>query len=80
LDVRNAVIAGGFSDQKGPDGFTYTGISGYPVPQWYDRIAQLVGSPIVPKLSCFRLNLAGETPHSWIHSDDICASTRACST
>jgi hypothetical protein len=37
------------------------------------RIAELIGEPITPKLSCFRLNLAGELPHSWVHSDDICA-------
>jgi hypothetical protein len=71
--VRSAVIAGGFSTQTGPDGAQYTGISQYPVPQWFDRIADVVGCPIVPRLSCFRLNLAGELPHSWVHSDDICA-------
>jgi hypothetical protein len=73
LQVREAVIAGGFHDEQGPDGALYTGISGYPVPHWYERIAELIGQPIVPKLSCFRLNLAGELPHSFVHSDDICA-------
>jgi hypothetical protein len=67
------VVAGGFSTETGPDGAQYTGISKYPVPQWFDRIAAAVGSPITPRLSCFRLNLAGEFPHSWVHSDDICA-------
>lgn len=71
--VRNAVIGGGFSTETGPDGARYTGISGYPVPHWYERISQLVGKPITPRLSCFRLNLEGELPHSWVHSDDICA-------
>lgn len=73
LAVRDAVISGGFSTQTGPDGAEYTGISMYPVPKWFDRIAELIGCEIVPRLSCFRLNLAGELPHSWVHSDDICA-------
>lgn len=72
-EVREAVIAGGFSLEKGPDGAEYTGISQYQARHWYDRIAELVKAPIIPRLSCFRLNLAGELPHSWVHSDDICA-------
>jgi hypothetical protein len=71
--VRKAVINGPFTTETGPDGATYTGISTYPVPQWYGLIAELVGCPILPRLSCFRLNLDGELPHSWVHSDDICA-------
>lgn len=71
--VRTAVIAGEFSTEIGPDGAKYTGISKHAVPHWYDRIANLVGCKITPKLSCFRLNLSGELPHSWVHSDDICA-------
>jgi hypothetical protein len=72
-DVREAVIGGGFTTQTGPDGAIYTGISLYPVPHWYQRIAALVGKKIKPGISCFRMNLAGELPHSWVHSDDICA-------
>jgi hypothetical protein len=72
-EVRDAVIAGGFSTEKGPDGADYTGISQYPVEHWKARIAELLGKRITLKLSCFRLNLAGELPHSWVHSDDICA-------
>lgn len=71
--VRNAVINGEFGTHDGPDGAKYTGISLYPVPHWYERISQLVGAKIAPKISCFRMNLAGELPHSWVHSDDICA-------
>ncbi len=71
--VRDTVIHGGFSNQTGPDGALYTGISLHPVSQWFSRITELVGKSIVPRLSCFRLNLAGELPHSWVHSDDICA-------
>lgn len=73
LAIRNAVIAGGFESRTGPDGAKYTGISTHPVDHWFARIAQLIGTGISPKLSCFRLNLAGELPHSWVHSDDICA-------
>lgn len=73
LEVRKAVVAGGFKDEMGPDGAMYSGISGYPVPQWYDRISHLLGQSITPRLSCFRINYAGENPHSWVHSDDICA-------
>lgn len=71
--VRRAVIDGRFSIQTGPDGAKYTGISMHPVPQWFELIAKLVGKPIIPRLCCFRLNLEGELPHSWVHSDDICA-------
>lgn len=71
--VRQAVVGGRFSTETGPDGAQYTGISMHPVPHWYDRISALVGTKITPKISCFRLNLAGELPHSWVHSDDICA-------
>lgn len=70
--VRDAVVNGTFETHTGPDGAEYTGISLHPVTQWFERIAELVG-PISPKLSCFRLNLEGELPHSWVHSDDICA-------
>lgn len=72
-NVREAVVNCGFRTEKGPDGALYTGISQYPVPHFYQRIAELRGEPILPRLSCFRLNLAGELPHSWVHSDDICA-------
>lgn len=72
-EVRSAVIAAGFDTKIGPDGAAYTGISAFPVPHWLERLAEAIGSKITPRLSCFRLNLAGELPHSWVHSDDICA-------
>lgn len=72
-EVRAAVIRSGFATKTGPDGAAYTGISEYPVPHWFERVAEVVGAPIIPRLSAFRLNLAGELPHSWVHSDDICA-------
>jgi Family of unknown function (DUF6445) len=72
-EIREAVIAGRFATQRGPDGAEYTGISQYPVPLWFDLISKKIGAQIKPTISCFRLNLAGEMPHSWVHSDDICA-------
>lgn len=72
-EVRDSVIAKGFTSEIGPDGALYTGISKRQMPEWFDRIAEVIGKPIVPKLSCFRLNFEGELPHSWVHSDDICA-------
>lgn len=71
--MRAAVIAGGFTSEIGPDGAKYTGISKLQVPQWFDRISEFLKRRIIPRLSCFRLNLAGEMPHSYVHSDDICA-------
>ena len=71
--MRVEVIEGGFSTQTGPDGAKYTGISLHSVPHWFDRVSELLNKKIIPKLSCFRVNLAGELPHSWVHSDDICA-------
>lgn len=71
--VREAVVRGQFSEETGPDGAKYTGISQYSVPHWFEAIAARRKKQIAPRLSCFRLNLAGELPHSWVHSDDICA-------
>lgn len=73
MEVREAVIHGQFGAYTGPDGATYTGISTYPVPHWPKLIEQAIGQEINVKLTCFRLNLKGELPHSWVHSDDICA-------
>ena len=72
-EVREAVISGPFETHQGPDGATYTGISDYPVAHWPKLIGLSIGKEIEPKLSCFRINYAGEMPHSWVHSDDICA-------
>lgn len=72
--VRSDLIAAGqFETYKGPDGFDYTGVCKWDVPHWHDHLADLLGCKIDVKLSGFRLNLAGELPHSWVHSDDICA-------
>jgi len=71
--VRHTVVNGGFETKQGPDGAMYTGISEHPVTHWPLIIEKWLGKKIVPRLSCFRLNLAGELPHSWVHSDLICA-------
>lgn len=73
MKVREVVISGKFETEIGPDGGKYTGISQYPVPSWFDRISCAVGKEIIPRISCFRLNLAGEMPHSFVHSDGICS-------
>ncbi len=71
--VRQSVIAQGFTTETGPDGAIYTGINKTQMPRWFERIADLRKKAIIPRLSCFRLNLKDELPHSWVHSDDICA-------
>lgn len=71
--VRETVIAGDFSTETGPDGATYTGINKLQVPHWFDLLSKVIEHAITPRLSFFRMNLAGELPHSWVHSDDICA-------
>jgi uncharacterized protein DUF6445 len=72
--VREAVIAGEFQSEQGPDGALYSGISHYAVPQWHALIAAIAGFPITVRLECFRLNLSGELPKSWVHADDICST------
>lgn len=77
IEVRKAVIDGGFSEQTGPDGLPYKGISMYEVPKWFDLLTEALGRRIIPRISCFRLNLAGELPHSWVHSDEVCGAQQA---
>lgn len=72
-EVRKAVTAGPFATHQGPDGAMYTGISDCSVSDWPKLIEKAIGAEIDVKLSCFRINYAGEQPHSWVHSDDICA-------
>jgi hypothetical protein len=73
LEVRKAIIEGPFTTEKGPDGLEYTGISKHEVPQWQERISQALRHPVTVRMAFFRMNVAGELPHSWIHSDDICS-------
>lgn len=69
--VRRAVVDGGFSTVQWVDGATYTGISQHQVPHWHDRIAELIGETVIPRVSFFRINFKGELPHKWVHSDTI---------
>lgn len=71
LEVREMVVAGGFSIVTWVDGATYTGISLFQVPRWHERIAELIGEPVIPRVSFFRINYKGELPHKWVHSDTI---------
>lgn len=75
--VRDAVIAKGFATEQGPDRLPYTGISRYNVPHWHALLMEVLGRDIHVKLSCFRLNIAGELPHSWVHSDEVCDASWA---
>jgi hypothetical protein len=72
-EIRAEVIAGPFGSHTGPDGALYTGISLHPVKHWTEKLSAKLGKLIKPGLSCFRMNLDGELPHSWVHSDGICA-------
>lgn len=73
LKFRQQVLGAGFGTQKGPDGADYTGICKVDDKELSDGIGQAIHHQIVPKLSCFRLNVEGDKLHSFIHSDDICA-------
>jgi hypothetical protein len=73
VQVRTEIIADRFASQTGPDGCEYTGICQRQMPHWFERISEAIERPVIPRLSFFRLNLNGELPHSWVHSDDICA-------
>lgn len=71
-EIRDAIIAGEFSMYGHADGAQYR-IGSYPVDHWMDHISKLVGGRVVNRLSGFRLDLAGELPKSWVHSDGMCA-------
>lgn len=70
--IRKSVIAEGFGDEVGPDGFNYTGINKSERPELVDKVGGFV-EEFDMKMSFFRLNLQGEMPHSYVHSDEICA-------
>lgn len=71
--IRERVIEGEFKTVAGPDGADYTGVQLIDEPELIARVAEVVGAPIKVRLSGFRMNLKGELPHSWVHSDDICS-------
>jgi hypothetical protein len=72
MEIRKEVIATGFSEEKGPDGCIYTGICKNRYPEIFEAIAKALAHPIAVGLSCFRLNMNGEVPHCWVHSDEGC--------
>jgi hypothetical protein len=73
--LRARVLASRFGDQTGPDGAKYTGISLHQdtQPPLADLISCALGVRVIPRMAFYRLNLDKEMPHSFVHSDDICA-------
>lgn len=77
MDIRREVIAAGFTTETHKDGLEYKGIGKREYPEIYAAMSEALGYGIVPSLSCFRINYAGEDPHSWVHSDECCAKYAA---
>lgn len=71
--VRAELLAGKFQTETGPDGGQYTNINAVERPDLHALIERAVGFPIHPLLSFARADLAGERPHSAVHSDTICS-------
>jgi len=73
-EVRNRVISEGFREEVGPDGFKYSGINMGDDGDLKEKIGELGQMrEVAPKVSFFRQDLRGEMPHSYVHSDEICA-------
>jgi Family of unknown function (DUF6445) len=77
MEIRNQVLAEGFKTLKGPDGFDYTGTNLTKFPEIPTAIAGALGRNIAVSLECFRFHLAGDKPHSYVHSDETVASHAA---
>lgn len=77
LEIRKEVISVGFATEKGPDNLDYTGISKAQYPELCNAIAHALGHNIAVTMSFFRFNTKGDIPHSWVHSDEGCASHAA---
>lgn len=71
-ETRNRVVSEGFREEVGPDGFNYTGINTGDDGELKYKVEELMGD-VTHKMSFFRQNLDGEMPHSYVHSDEICA-------
>ena len=71
-ETRNRVVSEGFREEVGPDGFNYTGINTGGDGELKNKVEELMGD-VTHKMSFFRQNLDGEMPHSYVHSDEICA-------
>lgn len=76
-EVREKVITMPFADEKGPDDYVYKNVLVADMPVWFEELAGRVGKKIIPRMSFFRMNIERELPHSWVHSDDICAQYAA---
>lgn len=72
--LRRRVLASAFGTHTGPDGAKYTNISLHAEPELPLLVEAAMGYRIIPKLTFFRLDLAGELPHCPVHCDDICAT------
>lgn len=72
--LRARVMGSEFSSKIGPDGATYTGISLHEAPELVQLIEKVVGHKIIPHMQFWRINLDKEMPHSFVHSDEICAT------
>lgn len=75
--LREAVLKSEFKDEIGPDGANYTGISKYEDTSLFELLAAAVHAPIIPRLPVWRLTLAGEKAHTFVHADRICGGYAA---
>jgi hypothetical protein len=74
--LRDEVLTSEFKTETGPDGAIYTGISRLEDETLVDKLDDLLGG-IEVKLAFWRLDLRGELPHNFAHSDGICAEYAA---
>lgn len=71
--VRQEVLARDFKDEIGPDGGVYKHIQLRPVNEFSEFLSAAVGRPVKQSLTMVRASYAGEEPHCFVHSDQICA-------
>lgn len=72
-ELRDRVLATDFGTQVGPDGMEYKNISLHQEPMLIERIGELLGRQIQPRLTFFRMDMDGQLPHCFCHADTICA-------
>jgi len=77
MALREAVLASEFKTEVGPDGATYAGISQYEDTSVFERLAEAMHHPVIPRLSCWRLNYKDELPHNFCHADVCCSASWA---
>jgi hypothetical protein len=71
--LRHRVLQSEFKDHTGPDDAKYHA-SLYHEPLLLQCLQASVGYMVVPRVQGWRLDLDGTMPHSFCHSDEICAS------